>query len=161
MVLLFPDFIGGNDPNLLDSFATGTGISSGRIKYDGHQAYIMSKLYDIYITRHLAHEVLKPEDGVTIFTVSPGWIPTTSLSREFHPILRTLAYYILPLFPSAVTLEKGCQSLVQTCLKDFGEKANGNYIRLGEYEEIIPSVKDLDKVISIFFSFFNRVGIFS
>eukprot|EP00879_Flechtneria_rotunda_P018687 GHRR01019610.1.p1 GENE.GHRR01019610.1~~GHRR01019610.1.p1 ORF type:complete len:189 (+),score=54.74 GHRR01019610.1:852-1418(+) len=71
------------------------------------QLYSVTKLYNLWFSRHLATQLLpKLDNKVVINTVSPGFVPTTDLGRNVAGPLGQLAMnYIMSWAPFAVTVQ--------------------------------------------------------
>jgi NAD(P)-dependent dehydrogenase (short-subunit alcohol dehydrogenase family) len=97
--------------------------------YDGMTAYPHTKLLNIWFTRELATK-LPPH--VTVNAVSPGFAPTTGLSRHITGFFgRIMMNYVLPLFPFTVTVAEGARRVGQLCLLPSEQHITGQYFSKG------------------------------
>ncbi|KAI9144182.1 hypothetical protein BKA69DRAFT_1122448 [Paraphysoderma sedebokerense] len=82
--------------------------------FNGMKCYQVTKLYNIWFSKYLAQKVIPtkyPDSKIQVAIVSPGFIPTTGLSRESGWGTKILMKFILPLFPFTTTVEDAAQRI--------------------------------------------------
>jgi len=119
--------------------------------YDGFQAYRTSKLCNIWFTYELQRRLEK--ESVKVNAVSPGFIPTTGLTRRsgwlgvffLHYILDPWRYIGLGITRSP---EEGAEVIVQASTSEIASKG-GQYFHLpkgkDKIEPISSSKESMDK----------------
>jgi NAD(P)-dependent dehydrogenase (short-subunit alcohol dehydrogenase family) len=104
--------------------------------YEGMTAYPYTKLLNIWFTRELAKK-LPPH--VTVNAVSPGFAPTTGLSRHITSLFgRFMMHYVLPWFPFTVTVAEGARRVGQLCLLPSQPHTTGQYFSKGGQVPFTP-----------------------
>jgi len=91
----------------IDTLAASGGPS--RERFDGRQAYVNSKLCNLWFTyelvRRLEAQGLGSRDGrrVTVNGYDPGLVPGSGLARDYSPALRWVWDHVLPALAAVLT----------------------------------------------------------
>ncbi|OZJ06724.1 hypothetical protein BZG36_00433 [Bifiguratus adelaidae] len=135
-----------NDPNRL---ILPLDNLDGSKFWDGTAFYRVSKLADIWWTYVLAERAAKSTSEITVTTFCPGLVPTTNMARDFPLYLRIIARYLMPLHPSARSLdEAGNEYLAYATSPEFA-KDNGVYYRQGKQAKSSAESHDMVKARTV------------
>lgn len=125
------------------------GLLQSKENYDGFQAYKVSKLCNLWYTYELQRRLDAAGDDVKVNAVSPGFIPTTGLTRRagwlgvffLHYVLDPLRYIGLGITRSP---EEGAEALVQVGTSDVVFKG-GLYFELPKGQETIRAISSSEE----------------
>ncbi|KAG7347799.1 short chain dehydrogenase [Nitzschia inconspicua] len=132
-----------NEPALvLPDFPEG--IVQSKEGYDGFQAYKVSKLCNLWYAYELQRRLDQDRDSIKVNAVSPGFIPTTGLTRRsgwlgvffLHYILDPLRYFGIGITRSP---DEGAEALFQVCTSDIASKG-GEYFQLPKGKDVIEAI---------------------
>ena len=118
-------------------------------KFDGAFAYRVSKLCNIWFGYELQRRLVKENDNnVKVISLTPGFIPTTGLTRRAGFFGLLFLHYIIPWFGVTRTINDGALCIVDSCVNDNLD--GGEYVHLPKdatkVEPIRSSVESYDKV---------------
>ncbi|KAL3909043.1 MAG: hypothetical protein SGARI_002791, partial [Bacillariaceae sp.] len=113
--------------------------------YDGYKAYQVSKLCNLWYTYELQRRLDASGDDVKVNAISPGFIPSTGLTRRsgwlgvffLHYILDPLRYLGIGITRSP---EDGANVMVQAATSDVASKG-GQYFELPKGQDAIIAAK--------------------
>lgn len=113
------------DPEAWMEAWRGGGCAS---EYKPMASYRATKLFNLW---HAAHLALLLPPNVSVYSVSPGWVPSTGLSRHLAGPLGMLVmrYVVSNLFPCAVSREEAASRVAVVCLgtDEAKGKPSGTY----------------------------------
>ena len=90
---------------LLPNFPEGILINE-KEAYDGSFAYKVSKLCNIWFGYELQRRLNDEKYNIKVVSVSPGFIPTTGLTRRSGMLGLFFLHYIIPFFGVTRTVEE-------------------------------------------------------
>ena len=133
--LLLPDF-----PN---------GILQTEEGYDGAKAYRVSKLCNLWFTYELQRRIKAENTSIKVNAVSPGFIPTTGLTRRSGWLGTAFLHYVLDPWRHlgmGITRspEEGAEVIVQTSFSVTASKG-GEYFQLPKGSSDISTLKSSDE----------------
>jgi light-dependent protochlorophyllide reductase len=134
---------GGDDSLLLPDFPNG--ILQSEEDYDGAKAYKVSKLCNIWFTYELQRRLENESSSVRVNALSPGFIPTTGLTRRSGWFAAFFLHWILDPWRHlglGVTRspEDGAEVIVQTCTSPIAAKGGEYFERPRGIETIKPLI---------------------
>jgi len=96
-------------------------------KYDGEQAYNLTKLCNILMTEELARR-LKPSDGVSAVVLQPGLVPDTGILRDGPAFTKTWMTALRPLiWLFSKDVVSGAQTTIHCATAPLSELVHGAY----------------------------------
>ena len=125
------------------------GILQSKEGYDGFQAYKVSKLCNLWYTYELQRRLADAGASVKVNAISPGFIPTTGLTRRsgwlgvffLHYVLDPLRYLGIGVTRSP---EDGANVIVQASTSDVASKG-GQYFELPKGMDTIEAIPSSDE----------------
>lgn len=105
------------------------------------QLYGLTKLYNIWFTRQLA-EILR-DVHVTANAVTPGFVPTTGMSRDASWLGQWAMRTLMPLMPFAVSLREGGRCVSAVCAGEDEGQARGAYYSKGRLTQTSAASRDV------------------
>ena len=105
------------------------------------QVYAASKLYNVWFAKQLAQ--LGPPQ-LLVNAVSPGFVPTTGLSRSSSFLGRMFMRHVAAWMPFAVRLQEGARRVVEVCVGEVGG-VSGRYFARGREAEASQEAGDAGK----------------
>ena len=124
---------------LLPSFPQGILVNEEEA-YDGSFAYRVSKLCNVWFGYELQRRLNDEKCNIKVISVSPGFIPTTGLTRRSGMLGLFFLHYIIPFFGVTRTVEEGARAVVSASV---GEHLSG-----GEYVHLPRGATDVEAIQS-------------
>jgi|EP00944_MAST-04C_sp_MAST-4C-sp1_P011526 NAD(P)-dependent dehydrogenase (short-subunit alcohol dehydrogenase family) len=129
---------------LLPNFPEGILINE-KEAYDGSSAYKVSKLCNIWFGYELQRRLNNEKYNIKVVSVSPGFIPTTGLTRRSGMLGLFFLHYIIPFFGVTRTVEEGARAVVSASV--------GEHLLGGEYVHLPRGATDVEAIQSSFESY--------
>lgn len=105
-----------------------------------------SKLADVWWAYVLADKLSTSNPRITVNAFCPGFVPSTSLAREYPWVLRKLAQHVLPLIiPYTLTSEQSGERYLEYGTDEKFKDVNGCFYRNGQTIESSAESHDMDK----------------
>ena len=101
--------VGSEDPHYLQKLCPTD-------PYDGMVVYSHTKYLDILLTKYMATRL---PSGVSIGAVTPGFVPSTGMTREMSWPMRFLHRHVLTWLPFAVSEDVGAGRIAQLASRDL------------------------------------------
>ena len=124
---------------LLPNFPEGILINE-KEAYDGSFAYKVSKLCNIWFGYELQRRLNDEKYNIKVVSVSPGFIPTTGLTRRSGMLGLFFLHYIIPFFGVTRTVEEGARAVVGASV--------GEHLLGGEYVHLPRGATDVEAIQS-------------
>mmetsp|Transcript_21813 Transcript_21813/g.37236 ORF Transcript_21813/g.37236 Transcript_21813/m.37236 type:complete len:305 (-) Transcript_21813:137-1051(-) len=114
-----------HSPALVGLLDPGTAVAP---PFNAMQFYGLSKLYNVLTARAIASRAQQAGKTLWVASVTPGFIPSTGLSRDASWLGRLFMSYLMPWAPFCVTVEEGARRVghVVTSLPALGSPS-GTY----------------------------------
>lgn len=133
---------------ILPDFPDGI-LQTKKETYDGFQAYKVSKLCNLWFTHELQRALAAKQSSVVVNAVSPGFIPTTGLTRLAGWLGTFFLHYVLDPWRHlgmGITRspEEGAEVMVQAASSDVASKG-GQYFELPRGQAEIAAISSSDE----------------
>eukprot|EP01097_Dermamoeba_algensis_P012112 TRINITY_DN979_c0_g2_i1.p1 TRINITY_DN979_c0_g2~~TRINITY_DN979_c0_g2_i1.p1 ORF type:complete len:239 (-),score=47.62 TRINITY_DN979_c0_g2_i1:148-864(-) len=99
-------------------------------QFNGQRAYCNSKLANIWFSYYF--DSLFAEKGIRSNALTPGFIPTTSITRSYSPTAQFVYKSILSRLPFCSTEEKGGEAIAHLATSADLQDTGGKFFYLGQ-----------------------------
>ncbi|OZJ06680.1 hypothetical protein BZG36_00432 [Bifiguratus adelaidae] len=121
----------------------------GSKSWDRLSFYRASKLADVWWTYVLAERLANSNPKITVNTLCPGFVPTTSLARDSSLFSRLRMKYVMPWFSFAISADQSSNEYLAYGIDDKYANDNGCYYRYGKKTESSKESHDMVKAKTV------------